>query len=406
MIATAKQQPNSQFMDMVRSGIIYWQRRTNQLDDASISRLDRDRQNLYRAIHFALKLPQTWHTAAEVAAQSFPLVERRVYWREWIPLLEEVLKQCVQVPEERPLTFKLLTQLGQLYRLDQQLTKALSLYHQAEAMAHQLGDKQLVAQAHFGLSSAYWENRQHDQAEAFGLMALTGFDDWPASDKWVAATLNTLGLTAYARGDFILAEQRLAGSVTRWRRVEQPTETARTLRNLATALQAQRKFEAALFCYHEAAHLLADTVSDREKLSVQVALGTLYYEMARYSDAEAAFRQANSPALQASADTYYRALAAQALGNVLLALNQLDEAEGYLRHSIELWQQIDDKVRLGNTIGILAELLVVKGQAEAALPFYETAITMLAAYPHDAYASFLLADFTAQRQAAEASIER
>jgi tetratricopeptide (TPR) repeat protein len=218
----------------------------------------------------------------------------------------------------------------------------------------------------------------------------------------MAATLDILGLVAHGRGDYILAEARLSQSLNSWRQLNQPTELARALTNQAVTLQTQSKFEAALAHYQEAAAVLEPTASNLEKASVQNSLGTLHFTLGHLAEAEAAFRRANSSALQQSANPHLQAQVGQNLGNVLLEQGQLEGAEAYLSEAIVLWRQTEDEVMLATTLGNLAETWLKQGQPQAAVPLYDEAIALLARYPHDAWAVQLLGEFRAQRQALSA----
>jgi tetratricopeptide (TPR) repeat protein len=195
-----------------------------------------------------------------------------------------------------------------------------------------------------------------------------------------------------------VAEARLGQSVNSWRQFGQPTELARALANQAVTLQAQSKFEAALAHYQEAAAVLEPTTSDLAKVGVQNSLGTLYFALGRLVEAEAAFRRANSPVLQQSANLHLRAQVGQNLGNVLLEQGRLEEAKVYLSEAIATWRQTEDEVDLANSLGNLAETRLKQGQPQTAVPLYDEAIALVAGYPHDAWAVQLLGEFRAQRQ--------
>lgn len=279
-----------------------------------------------------------------------------------------------------------------------QLSQAIKTHHTAEAIAQQQGDSQALAEAHFNLSECYWQSRDYDKAEHYGLLALEQFNQLNAHLKWCAATLNTLGMVAWWRGDLTLAEQRLSKAVDYWRIGGQPTEQARILNNLAGMLRAAKKYEKALQHLDEAGQQLTLTASELDKTMVDITRGGLYYDLQQWSKAEAAFRQADSAYLARSGHIYYQALVAQGLGNVLLKQGRLIEAEGYLRSSLTLWQQVKDDLMMANTIGTLAEALAAQGQSAEAILLYDEALTHLARYPHDAWAGKLQTEFKVQKQ--------
>jgi len=387
---------NPRFIKSIAANIAYWTTRTEELQDETLSALDAERGNIFRAVQFGLRLPQTRAATADLVLQSFLLIERRGYWREWNPLMQQLI---ATEKEENLRKNKLLMQLGQLQRLDLQLPAALESHLLALDVAQKLAEERLLARAWLNLSEDYRQLRQYSEAEGYGIKALSGFTTSQAGARWLAATLNTLGLIAQSRGDLLLSEQRLTQAVDFWQQVDEPTELARSLKNLAITLQKSEKFKEALSSYREAATILAQTVSELDKIMIQISLGTLYFGQQQWAEAEAAFREANSTYLQNSGQLYYRALIAQNLGNVLLTQKRFKEAEGHLRHGIELWQQVDDKLMLANTVGTLAETLAAQALVKEARALFGQALTLLAPYHDDGLAKQLREEFERQQLA-------
>jgi tetratricopeptide (TPR) repeat protein len=385
----------AQFADSVSANVNYWQRRVHRAGDQKFRALDSNHENLLRAIQFGLALPETQEETCKLISHSFTFVERRGYWREWLP----VLNQAVKLLEggNLLLRYRLLDQLGHLYRLDWQLSAALEAHQAAEALALEAEDDREVAHIRFNLSEDYRCARQYEAAERFGLAALELFTALGQANPQVAATLNTLGLVSQARGHFVTAEERLAEAVARFRRTHQPIDLARALKNLAMTLEALGKVEAALRCYIEAATLLEGTGSELDKVLVDLSLGTLYFNQGQWAEAEATFRRADSPYLRQSGYIYYRALATNNLGNVLLARGRLGEAEAYLLGSLRLWRQTTDEVMLANTLGTLGETFVRQAQPASARPVYDESLELLARHLDDAFALRLHTKFSAQR---------
>lgn len=383
------------FIKSITANIAYWTTESQDLRDETLPALDAERENILHAVQVGLRLPQTFAATAELALQSFLLVERRGYWREWMPVLQQLI--ATENDDHLRLKFNLLKQLGELQRLDRQLQAAVESHQAALNSAQQLADQEAVAQAKIGLSEDYRALRQYSQAEQYALMALEWFTSQKAK-RWLAVTLNTLGLIAQSRGEWVLSEQRLTRAVALWQQIEQPTELARSLNNLALTLQESGKFEEALRCYRDAATLLSQTASELEKVKLQISLGTLYFGLKQWPKAEAAFKKANSDYLHNSGHLYYRALIAQNLGNVLLIQKRFNKAEGHLRYGIELWEQVDDKLMLANSLGTLGQTLAGQGQAKEARRLLGQAISLLAPYSADnALARELLDEFETER---------
>ncbi|MGB5060903.1 MAG: tetratricopeptide repeat protein [Candidatus Promineifilaceae bacterium] len=407
---------NPQFTAGLTAVVAYWQEQTISNTDDAVAALDTRRQNLYRAVVYGLKLEQTRRETAVVILQAFHLAERRGYWHEWIPLLQNAAAACP--PDEPLLKADLLNRLGELYLTSRQLPASIESHLQAEAIlkqtgedhkrANDLGAIDLVAidlganhlrhHVWSNLSMDYAFNRQYDLAEQYGQQALAGFRATNAPPKFHANVLNALGVAAWWRGQYDRAETLLREAVAIWRELNQFTDLLRSMNNLMGTLKAARKYDDVWPCYAEAVTYFSHNVGEYEKSLIEVSYGGALYEQGQYDEAKAAFQRANSPYLQQSSYFYHRATVAQCLGNTFLAQNRLADAAPHLEESARLWRQFDDELMLANTLGTIAELYAQQGKADDAIAQFEQALALLAKYPDDAWAKKLTADFTRQLQ--------
>ncbi len=82
------------------------------------------------------------------------------------------------------------------------------------------------------LSLDYGFSRHYDLAEQYGQQALAGFRATNAPPKFHASVLNTLGMVAWWRGQYDLAETLLREAITLWREGNQFTDLLRSLYRL------------------------------------------------------------------------------------------------------------------------------------------------------------------------------
>jgi tetratricopeptide (TPR) repeat protein len=383
--------PSPQFVQSTEAAVAYWRKRTQKMDESTIHWLDTERQNLFQAVVFGLALPQTWRSTADVALQAFDLVERRGYWEEWIPVLEQAVTACTG--EHRLLKIKLLSRLGQLQRFAQQLPAAVKTHREAETLAQQLGDKQALAIAHYNLSEDCLRLRDYAATERYGRAALKELDNLEGVEYWEALVLGTLGEMARFRGDLIASEEMLLQAVTIRRQLGQPIPLMRALNNLAITLQTAGKIDEALQSYEEASKSLSVTSYELGKAMVQINLGALYAQLEKWTKAEAALRQVSLAYLSQSNKTYFEAAVMQSLGNVLLKQDRPEEAISYLQRAVTLWQTIDEELEQANSMETLGEAFVPLGRITEALSLYKEAIALLKKFPDDVRAQNLLAEF-------------
>lgn len=388
---------SAQFIDSMAAGIVYWQKATAVIDEQTITRLDKERQNLYRAVRYGLKLAETWRETAVLASQSFPLIEQRGYWDEWIPILEEAIACCSE--EDTVLICTLLNRLGQAYRLDRQIDRAIAKHQRSEALASRAGDAQALAQARYNLSQTYLYARNYVEAEQVGLTALAWFEHAAQSHPWLMFTLNTLGEAARFQGKAEAAAAYYERAIGLARSKKQPLYIARFLSNQALNWQGNGRYPEAIAALNEASDILASTAYELDKITVQNNVGLLHYRLGQWAEALVAFRQADSDYLRRSPNVHLQALISSNIGNVLLKQEKYAEAEAYLQRAVDQWQRADDKLEMANSIGSLGEALVGQGQEGQALAYLQQALELLTQFPQDVWAQKLKADFGRQVEA-------
>ncbi len=377
-------QPSTQFTDSIAANIVYWRQRTHNLTDDALPDLDKERQNLYRAVKFGLHLPVTWEETAELILQTLIFIERRGYWAEWIPVMEQLLESCP--PDKEKIRGRILNFLGIFYKNNRQLQKAYSC-HQAEL---QVGiatqDKWRQAHAAINLGSVCRQLYQYDEAQIYILDAQEKFQAIKAPLVKQAFVFMEMGLLMQAKTEWTDAEEHLGYAVSLFREVNDPVYLANSLKLLGQVLAAQGKNKDASSTYQEALENLSQTENHFDKSRILTELGILSFNEENYAEAERLFKLADSPFLRQSGNLYDQALIANNLGNVFLAQRNLKDAEQSFRHSISLWQICDEPVQLANSLIGLAEIRTAQEQLTEAVTLFQRALDLLVEYPQDNWA--------------------
>ena len=390
-LRSTKTDRTAQFQGSVANNLRYWRQKVGSAAGDPLQAMDREWENVRRAVQFGLGGDGTWRDAARLVNDCFMAIEQRGAGADWIPFLEQLVSRCGE--DDLALRGHLLNSLGSFYRRERRLDGALRAHREEEAIGRRLQDKSRLAHARLNLCKLYWMQRAYDKAERYGRTALQLFSDLGGNPEKMAPTFNQLGLVAHHRGDLAAARHYLAQAVETFRHLPQPINLARALLDLANAQQAAADNDQALRNYQEAAALLEPTDSELDKTKVQLSLGTLYLNLGRLQEAEAAYRRANSTFLRQSGRTYYQALAALNLGNLYLARDQLSRAEAYLSEAAALYRQTDDQLMLANTLGDLAQTRALRGSVTAARTLYEEALALAAKFPDDAWGRDLVSAF-------------
>jgi tetratricopeptide (TPR) repeat protein len=396
LIVTSLAMPSTEFTDSILAGLEYWQVRTRDMDDRVIAQIDGQRQNLFRAVRFGLILQSAWPVAAKVALQTVPLINRRLYRAEWIPVLQQLLVRCPA--ENISSKFDLLIQLGRMQRLERRFADASYALGQAEALAQEWGDAGATARAYYNLGRLCLDRRQYQESEHYSKAALEILADLQDADPTLLAwTLDTLGRINRARGDYALAAEFLTRRLDAEQAVGDPTGMARALNELANNQRVSGDLDDAIESLQEAERLLAPTSNELDKTLIRLNLGATYFDRDEWALAEQALRQAYSPYLRQSGNLLRQATVTVSLGNVLLKQGRLVEAESYLRLSTDLWGQVDDDMNLANAIGSLGEVLAQKGETSEAIQLFDEALAILSKYPDHPWAVGSLKIFEAER---------
>lgn len=383
--------PHQMFIDNLRTGCAYWQMRTADESEANIALLDEEKHNLHRFMLYAERVPELWVETAVITLQAFYLVERRGYWREWIPFMEQAVnKWAVADPL---LQAKILNRLGYLYQIERRLDKAIATHKKAIRLAKTVADDFVLNQAYYFLGTDYRHKLEFDLAEKYVKKALAGFSKNNEENKWWAFALNELGIVATRRGQYVLARERYEAAIALHKQLSHPTDLLRTYNNLLWLAREEKNVDLALHYYQEMQGLVEDVSGEFDRVQAELSLGSIYYDLEQYHEAEIVFQRANSPYLQQSNNIYMKALVLQCLGISQLKQRKLWQAEESLKESIRLWRQADDEVMLSNSLGTLAECLELKGEIPTAATLYHEALTLLAGHPDLAMARRLTEEF-------------
>jgi tetratricopeptide (TPR) repeat protein len=390
------------FTRQVEANVHYWLDQCQALTDKDLARMDAERGNLLRAIEYGMLDPGTAEPAVELIKQLLPLIERRGYWREWIPMLESAI---ASTPPASKRQLELRNQLGFVRRLNRDLEIALDLHLCVIAEAGRLELRRIMAEGHFHAATAYFELHNYSEAQSHGEKALAGYRELQMTDedRPMAAVLNLMGQVALAVGAAQDAADLFFQASERWQQAGDQTYRARSLINLGRALTATGEPQQALDSYAGALALLEHTTSDFDKTAAHLNLGVIYYQQEDWEAAAHAFLKAGSPALQRSGNHYLQAFVQNNLGHVRLEQGRLTEAITHLEKSVHLWQQAGDELMRGNSLGALAGALLNQGRRRRAIRLYKEAITLLERYPDDVWGQEQLCSYREGLEAAEST---
>ncbi|MCA9943397.1 MAG: tetratricopeptide repeat protein [Anaerolineales bacterium] len=378
---------NPQFVKQIAANISYWQQVTANLSDTTMAKIDREKQNLFRAVSFGLIPDETILATIELIIALFPLVERRVYWQEWLPILDQTLNRCPN--NQAQLKIQLLNQIGFLRRLARQFPESIAALEQAVSLAKIGKNEEELATAYFFLGNVYYDDAQHRLSENFLQKAQAAFaaTGLLQDDKKQAAVHNLIGLNAQSQGAHSTAIEAFEKAISHWKKTGERIYLCRTWNNLGLSYLALGEFTAALDCFQEAELVLTSTVSTDERIRIAINRGQAYYDQKQWAEAEACFRQAEAYLQEQRGSLFHNALIYNNLAAVLLERNCLKEAHDYGQKSRDLWHSLGNKLMAANALGVLGEIAETQGNLASARQSYQIALKQLAPFETNPWAN-------------------
>lgn len=385
--------PDPNFIQSIRAGLRYWQKKTETMQAGQAMWLDGQRFNLNEAVVQGLRYPETWQDTALLLLQTFDYSEWRGYWHEWTAVFEQALASAPE--KETEVYGRMQNRLGQLYRLGNRLPEAETQHQAVLALAQQLANDDLLAITYNCLAEYHLSQRDVAQTRTFGQAALDLAQTRPSLERIGAFAHLSLGRIDEFVGNWPAAIDHFQQAIQTWRKLNNHVYLARTWSALGYVYAHTGEFGLAQQAYEEAAAILSPTNNVKDKAFVSLRLGTLYYRQENWARAEAAFLEIDPVALQEQNEFELLAAFYNNLGNVYLEMKRWDSAADHLNLAITLFRERENQLDLGNSLGTLANVYEQDGKQVEALPLYEEAIQLLRQFPESQWAQKLLREFGA-----------
>ncbi len=385
--------------------LTFWREKTLHVDHEKIKWIESERQNLFHAVQIGLRYPETVAETAVILSQAIPYIIQRGYWQDWIPLLEQCLADKICQSASHRIT--VLINLGQAYRADSQLDRAIAIHLEAKRLAETTEQNDTLAQIQLELMYDYQLSKAYEEAKISGQSAIKRLEHKKEYESLLANAYKILGTVLFESGEYSAAETYLTKAVAAWRKIGNPVQVARTLNDLSRLFlaSASNRYAEAQVCLNEASSLLAPTINERDKCMIYINLGSLYAAQQNWEMAETTFYKANSPFMRQSVALPRKARINNNLGYILFKQGKYEAAEEYLQQALQLWQEIGDDVEYANTLSAFADNLMARLNPAAALPFYDELLRLLEKYPDNHFAKELKKEYATVRAQIKAEIK-
>lgn len=346
------------FQQSIFNNLNYWlawaQAHLDQLP-----KLELERNNIIRAIHFGLNLGQlAWPLTSQLITQLSPHMERRGEWSQWQPIIQRGLALAEQQNDSAKQAV-LTCILARLHHLQSRMDEAILQYRRTMRLARAAGDVYNEARACTNLGYLYIDRGRWRRAEVLCYHALQRFTEID-SGYGRAHTENHLGLLYTKRADWDLARLHLERARAIWQANDDRFGLMRANINLGNLYVDMGKPDLALRHLTRASKQATEQNDNIEMATICLNMGIAYRLKGKPKQAERYAHQAKS--------LYERYFilpgAARAAHN--LAMAHLDQknwstAKRCLESARQIWQNLADNLeQMKAVIGFL-ELALAQG---------------------------------------------
>lgn len=361
------------FRDRVLANTRYWlDRVTGPAVEAAD--LDQDREQLIRAVGFALDLEAAWPVARELVIALAPLMERRGQWENWSQLLERAVQAAQQAGDgDGDLTLTAL--LARLRQQQGRLNEAITYYRRNIRLARRLRHRFEEGRACTNLGFIWAELGRWQRAEVLCLHALDIFDRIN-SDHGRAHTENHLGLMYTRQGLWQKGRHHLDRACAIWQAMNDRHGLMRGLINLGVLLVDSGDPAAAFPYLHQALELARLTGETIEIANIYTNLGLAYRLSGDLYQAELYSRQAEDIFLEVSNLAKLSGVW-QNLARTYLDQGNWAEARRRLEAALDTQRRLKD--RYGETITLICfiEYELARGNPDQALAHWRSVAPLL-----------------------------
>lgn len=368
----------------------YWQE-SQALYTMSPEQLNQERDNLIRAIIFALEVELAWPEVVQLIERLSPYMERSGYWEAWGQILSRASLLAEQT--RRPIHAVTLVLLqARLRQRQSQFPSAVAAYRQTMWLARQVEDEYSRARACSNLGYLYAEQGRWWRAEILCCWALVVFKRLN-SMHGQAHTENHLGCLYLRQGRGRLAEQHLEHACYLWEKTGDSHGLMRGLINLGVLYNEMEYPELALTCLQKALEQAKLTGEEAEIGFIYMNIGISYRLKHEPSQAEVYIGQAEK-IFRRFSNLVGLAQVQDNLGLVCLAQEKWLEAKFHFETALSAWRNLASQLGEVRVLIYLIEYEQAKGnhlQALAQLEAVEHLISQYSQNYPDSYWQLLLA---------------
>lgn len=332
-----------------------------------------DRDQALHTLSYALKLSELWPDARALLLSMAPKMEQAGYRDEWMPYLEQGLRQSRQLGDAVA-TGELHLQLGLLYQLRSKYGPAREHLEASATEFERLNARRDQAWALNRLAYVARLQRRFEEATRLAETALRLLGE---EDEERAFSYYVLGLIAFDNRAWQEALDHTQKSFNLWEQVNNRRMMGRNLLCLGAVSEKMKRFPAALSACQQAISLFDEDQDFFYKAIAQMNLGNVYLALEQFSDALENYKLAERIFRQVQ-DLLHLAMVNHNMGLTYRRLQEWFMAKEAYSTAIEWHRRVGNIALLVGSMDGLGLVYLGQNQLPKAIAVFEEALERLA----------------------------
>ena len=356
------------FQQTILINLNYWLTWLEKGEATAIEVWDHERNNIVRAMLFALELETAWPTIPKLIELFAAYMEKRGHWDTWHDLL---LRAAKKLPEaDTSINHAVVTAyLARLLQRQNRLKEAAVYNRRTIRQARRRDDRYNLARAFSNLGFYYTEQGRWHRAEVLCCHALHIFEILD-SDHGRAHTENHLGLLYTWQGAWKKAEYHLRQACDIWQAMPDHHGLMRGFINLGLQKFYEDCPHQALQYYHKALIKAQQVGEIGEIYSIHLNMASAYVKKGQLAVAERHARQAET-FFNKQTDEANLGSAWNNLGLIYLHQEKFEESRFYLEAALEVTHRLQNWRRKLEVLLNLVEYNLAIGNRPTATKHFE-----------------------------------
>lgn len=382
------------FVTIVERNLSYFTAEIAAANGSAGEFLRSERENIFDAVKYAARLPQTNYAAAKLLTNIAHLIEQNDSPSQWSQVFIKVLNRYKH--DDSSAICDLYNRLGKFSRQAGEYNRSLKIYKKSLKIANQHQNYFAMANAEYGLSMNYFRLADLQQTEerilAANQVLLSVLYEDSKTLEIQGKIRNIQGLIALNRGDFDIAKEYFEEAVTLIERTDDSHYVGLILLNKAQLLSEQGEFERAVTINQRVIDQFEASGDWLSWCDAKIALANLLAWQDNWEEALNLYNSVSVHELRKRGHHKRCAFLHNNLGNAFYHLRNGNAAQRHLEEAIAIHRDFDPSPDLAAAIAMLAVTYATFGDKRKVRANVEEAKNLLTHFQHTLFIEDIRAD--------------